>query len=452
MKNVRWISFVAARYISFGRRNSPSPVLSVLGIATGVLALTVIISVMNGFQLGFIENILEISSGHLRLAHVQAGTEMQASEAAAQIPAVFSALPFRELNVLLRGRFPNPRGALIRGLPPDALERDPGFAAKLVMEDGSFDLSQPGNIVLGAELARYLSVRAGMEINLLSISSALRDESQTGGVYTVSGIFRSGFFEYDLNWGFINIQAAATLAANDRTTDDENAAPAMVMIKLNNRWHDQRAMAEIRNALSRAGFSFAEEGNAQGGISILSWREYNRAFFSALRTKKLMMFILLALIFIVVGLNIFQAQRRAVLERREEIGLLRALGASDTAVRLVFLWDGFIIGLSGGLVGMTLGLLIALNIQPFFSLLESLVNLVINTVNSILAFLGMYSNAEEFAVFSPQIFYIQEIPARVIPIEAALIFLFGFLSAVLAAWFASGKVSNTKPAEVLRYE
>ena len=200
-------------------------------------------------------------------------------------------------------------------------------------------------------------------------------------------------------------------------------------------------MEEIKKALS--GISGANE------FSLSSWRDYNRAFFGALRTEKLMMFILVGLIFIVVGLNIFQAQRRIVLERREEIGLLRALGASDTAVRLVFVWDGFIIGLAGSCLGLVPGLLIAFHIPAFFSFLESAVNLFISLINTLS---GWSAGTGEFAVFSPQIFYIKEIPSRVIPHEAALIFLFGFFSALLAAWFASGKVSGAKPAEVLRYE
>jgi len=414
-------------------------VFSVLGIATGVLALIIIISVMNGFQMGFIENILEISSGHLRLERLPPESEMELSDELARLPAVLSVLPFRELNVLLRGRFPNPRGALIRGVPPDALERDPGLAGRLEIIDGSFDLSRPENIVLGSELARHLSVRAGDQISLLSISSVLGAGEDASVSYHVSGIFRSGFFEYDLSWGFINIQTAAELAGE--------AALPVLGIKLRNRWHDQRGMDEIRRALALSGL--AEES---GGFSLMSWREYNRAFFGALRTEKLMMFILLALIFVVVGLNIFQAQRRTVLERREEIGLLRAMGASNTAVRLIFVWDGFVIGLMGGGLGLAFGLLVALNIQKFFALLEGAVNAFISLLNLVSAQLGMYMGAGEFAVFSPQVFYIQEIPSRVIPHEAALIFLFGFLSAVLAAWFASGKVANTKPAEVLRYE
>ena len=451
MKGRRWIGFVAARYVSWGRRNSPSPVFSVLGIATGVLALTVIIAVMNGFQLGFIESILEISSCHLRLEGLPPDRETEIAAKISALPELVSALPFRELNVLLRGRQPNPRGALIRGVPGDALKLDPGLAARLEMESGFFDLDYPRNIVIGAEMARHLSVRVGDDVSLLSISGGIGDMTDGGSqIYTVTGIFRSGFYEYDLGWGFVNIETAAELGFQPypaETSETAGQTPPVLGIKLKNRWQDRQAMNEIWKILSLSGIA---EGTT--GVSLSSWRDYNRAFFGALRTEKLMMFFLVGLIFIVVGLNIFQAQRRTVLERREEIGLLRALGASDTAVRLVFFWDGLIIGLAGAGLGLVLGLLIASNIPAFFSFLESVVNFFISVINAFFGWRGIGPDAGEFAVFSPRIFYIKEIPSRIIPHEVMLIFLFGFFSAPLAAWFASGKVSGIRPAEVLRYE
>ena len=392
MKRRQWIAFVAARYVSRSRGNSPSTVLSVLGIATGVLALTIIIAVMNGFQLGFIESILEISSYHLRVVSPSPDAEPELTGRLVSANGVLSVLPFREINVLLR-RKASTRGALVRGVPPDALERDPGLAKQIEMEDGFFDLENPRNIIIGTELARHLSVWAGDEISLLSITGGIGNEGDDPN-YRISGIFRSGFYEYDLGWAYINIDTAAELASVTGSSDIL-AAPIMG-IKLKNRWQDRRAMDEIRKTLA---FSGMEEG-----VSIESWRDYNRAFFSALRTEKLMMFILVGLIFIVVGLNIFQAQRRTVLERREEIGLLRALGASDIEARLVFVWDGFIIGFAGAGAGLVLGLLIAFHIPAFFSFLEAAVNILIDAVNLVSERLGGDAGAGEFAVFSPRIF------------------------------------------------
>ncbi|GHT82597.1 hypothetical protein FACS1894137_01800 [Spirochaetia bacterium] len=441
-----WIGFVAIRYFR-GRkhRNSPAPVLAILGIATGVLALTVILAVMNGFQLGFIESILEISSYHVRIESFPEGERGEAlREKLEALPGIKSAVPFREIQGIVRGRQRGHHGAMARGLPPDALERDRGMAKKLVFERGAFNLKEKSSILLGAELARRLDADIGDWISLASVSASMEellsgeDEGQSGkdnSRFRVTGIFRSGFYEYDLGWAFINIDRAAELSGGSQAGED-----LFLGIKLKNRWQDRTGIEQIRNAI--------------GAVpSVFSWRDYNRAFFGALRTEKLFMFVLVGLIFIVVGLNIFQAQRRAVLERREEIGLLRAVGAADMAVRMIFVWDGCIIGIAGAGMGMLLGILIACNIAAFFSILEGAVNALIHILNIIASpFLGAEAAGEGFAIFSPTVFYIKEIPSRLIPHEVLLIFLFGFLSALLAAWFASGRVSRTRPAEVLRYE
>jgi lipoprotein-releasing system permease protein len=416
-----------------------------LGIVVGVLALTVIIAVMNGFQLGFIESILEISSYHLRIDSFPAGPEGLALRKKVEtLPAVVSAVPFHEIQGITRDRRSGQTAAVVRGLPPDALERDLGMAEKLVFEEGSFDLRDEDSVLLGAELARRLGLELGDEFTLISVSGDIFSVVAAGNTgeggensrFIVTGIFRTGFYEYDLSWGFINLEKAGLLAGGTER-------PALG-IKLKSRWQVEAALEQVRALLAAEGF---------GTLDVHSWREYNRAFFGALRTEKLFMFILVGLIFIIVGLNIFQAQRRSVLERREEIGLLRAVGASDLAVRFVFVWDGAIIGFAGAGIGMALGLLISLNISVFFTILEGTVNAVIHALNFITAALfGAEAADEGFSVFSTAVFYIKEIPSRIIPHEALLIFMFGFCSALLAAWFASGRVSRIKPAEVLRYE
>jgi lipoprotein-releasing system permease protein len=254
-------------------------------------------------------------------------------------------------------------------------------------------------------------------------SNATNDASES--LFTVKGIFRSGFYEYDLGWGFINFDRAGELEGETYTLG----------IKLNDRFQDKKFAAALAGAVD--GFT-----GSQNSTVVTTWRDFNRAFFGALRTEKLFMFVLVGLIFIVVGLNIYQAQRRIVLERREEIGLLRAVGAGEKAVRLVFVWDGLIIGLLGAGSGTVLGFLTSFNIAAVFSALESVVNAV----------LYLLYRSGGFAVFSPAVFYIKELKARIIPHEIVLIFLFGLFSALGAAWFASGRVTRIKPAEVLRYE
>jgi len=430
-----WIWFIAVRSVFRRQKKSPSPVLSVLGIAVGVFALIVIIAVMNGFQLGFIESILEISSYHLRVGPLPAGKAEETGAVLLAVPGVQAAVPFREFQALVRGRRTGQQAALVRGLPADAPARDTAMAARLEFEEGSFDLGNERNVLLGAELARRLGVKTGNEISLYSIPALFEASGDYTGLrtFTVTGMFRTGFYEYDTGWAFVNIESAAAFS---------DTGPVMG-VKLKNRFHDQKMLELARKSLEgRDGFEEAE---------FTSWRDYNRSFFGALRTEKLFMFILVGLIFIVVGLNIYQAQRRSVLEHREEIGLLRAVGGGERAVRMIFVYDGAIIGFTGASTGLILGLIVASHIPLFFTVIEYIVNFLIHIVNTISGFFNA-GGVEGFSFFSPAVFYIKEIPSRIIPREAVLIFMFGFFSALLAAWFASRKTSRILVAEVLRYE
>jgi lipoprotein-releasing system permease protein len=437
--NLRWIWFIAARYIFRRQRKSPSPVLSILGIATGVFALIVIITVMNGFQLGFIESILEVSSYHLRAGPLSHAVAENASTELTALAGVSAAVPFREFQALFRGRRGGQQSAIVRGVPADAHARDAAMSSRLVFEEGDFDLSEAHNVLLGAELARRLGVRTGNEVNLYSIPSIFsavddeENEDQNLRTFMVTGIFRTGYYEYDTSWAFVNIESAASFSGDD----------TVLGIKIKNRFNDYKMREFLQDKLDGvAGFK---------DVQLSSWRDYNRAFFGALRTEKLFMFILVGLIFIVVGLNIYQAQRRAVLEHREDIGLLRAIGGGERAVRLIFVCDGAIIGLCGAVSGLVLGILVSSNISLFFTIIEYIVNFFINIVN-VIANIFNVEGVDGFSIFSPAVFYIKEIPARLIPQEAALIFMFGFISALAAAWFASRKISRILVAEVLRYE
>ncbi|MCL2800915.1 MAG: ABC transporter permease [Treponema sp.] len=425
-----WAFFVASRYIFKGR--SSSPVLAVLGIAVGVLALIVIIAVMNGFQLGFIESILEVSSYHIRVESLSDHNANEIIDAINEIPGVKAVVPYKEFQALARGRRSGQQAVIIRGLYENTLEVDELLNSKLEFVEGNFDISNTSNALLGAELARRLNLGVGDNVTLFSLTGILSAEDEAGVEnFVITGIFRTGYYEYDCTWGFLNIEKIPFL---------DNESELVLGVKIQNRFHDRILMEQTKKKLS--GYE---------GLKISSWRDYNRSFFGALRTEKLFMFILVGLIFIVVGLNIYQAQRRSVLHRREEIGLLRAVGASKGAVQFVFIFDGGVIGFTGAFFGLVIGLLIEANIQAFFSKIEDIVNVVIKIINKLADYLGAGIQGN-FYLFSPAIFYIKEIPSRILVQEVIIIFMFGFLSALFAAWFASGKIAKIRPAEVLRYE
>ncbi|MDR2842277.1 MAG: ABC transporter permease [Spirochaetaceae bacterium] len=447
-----WIMFVASRYIKKGKRSSTSTVLSILGIAVGVLALTVIIAVMNGFQLGFIESILEVSSYHIRIDNYPYQQE-ELYNKVRSLPDVKTAVPFKEIKGIIRVKeqfkLSRQEAVVVRGIPSDANILDEGMSDKLDFTpvkyyQGMFDLTEKKSMLLGLELADKLGVRIGSKVDFWTISSNVPldeeflnsdDDSSDNSEFTVTGIFRTGYMEYDLSWAFINM--------DDTFSVDGGNTDCVLGIKLLNRWKLDGTVSEINSILdSTLGSDYVKENN----IVVTTWRDYNKTFFGALRTEKLLMFVLVGLIFIIVALNIYQAQCKAVLERAEEIGLLRSVGATVLGVRCVFMFDGIIFGALGSSFGVTLALLIITHLKKFFALIEYIVNFFIRLFPE----LGNNVN-ETYSVFSPSVFYIKEIPSRIIPGEVVMIFLFGFFSAVLAAWFASKKLASIKPSQILRY-
>lgn len=434
-KNGSWVLYVAGRFgtADYRGRSALTSLLSVLGIAFGVTALIVILSVMNGFQLGYIESILEVSSSHVRLSGSADDIEKIRS-----LPGVRSITVFSESQTLIQGKYERQEGALLRAVPQDILTTDRGFAAHVTMAAGDFDIAGKGTVVLGYELARALSVKPGDTVSVIAVSGdASTDLFPENAELTVSGLFKTGYYAIDSTFAYISDRTAAVLAkvpseGDPVTTDGDRTV--LAACKLDNPDRDERFLSTLADKFPR--------------VKAESWRTYNRAFFGALRVEKNMLFLLVILIFVVVTVNIYNGMRRAVYERREEISVLTALGGSPRMVRSIFLMNGLGIGLSGGLIGLLAGLLISVRINSVFTLAEKTVNGVNGFVSSLLSLPA----GQEFTIFSPEYFYLDKVPVRMLFPEVLFVFLFGVISAAAASWMASRSITRLKPAEVLRYE
>lgn len=434
-----FVPHVAARYLRATRASGriASSALSILGVAAGVMTLIAVTGVMNGFQLGFIEDIVEVSSYHLQVQGPAALPERGLAALRSTV-GIRSVVAFTEGQAVVESEVADPRGCVVRGVGPEAWSLDRGFADHLKLVEGTFGLEGPLQIAIGVELSQTLGVGAGGTLRMLSLSVdgqgaiAPRWES-----LHVAGVFRTGYYDYDLAMAFVSLQTAGWLFS-------AGAEPHVVYgVKIASRFADREAAERLRLALRAEGIG--EE------FQVSSWRDFNRGFFGALLLEKTLMLTLPGLIFVVVAFGIFHSLKRAVYERREEIGLLSALGARRDAIRAVFVLEGALIGLAGSAPGLVAGLVVSANVNGVFRLVERVVNGALGALD-LLASPFVPSATGPFSIFSPAFFYLSEVPSRVLLPEALGITAAGVLSAVLAALFASSRITGIAPAEVLRYE
>ena len=429
----RWIVFVSRRWFS-GRMDgggSPFSWLAVSGIAIGVAALVVVLGVMNGFQLGFIESILDVSSFHLRVDEQRGSDEGLIARIASE-PSVLSVLPFSERHCLLSTQDGRAFPLSLRVMPDDARQRDPSMMSALGMMDAGA-WKPGGGMILGAELARYLGIEPGSVVDILVVSAGgdVGVEAQTIKM-RVDGLFRSGYYAFDFGMAVLPISSSAA-ASFLHTGRPQHFTYG---VKLRERFSDVAVSEQLRIDLGL------------GADRVESWRDYNRAFFGALRTEKTVMMLLIGLIFLVVGVNIFHSMRRAVVEKTEDIAVLKAMGGSPEELKRVFIINGLAVGAGGALLGLAAGLLVAINVNEVFAIAEAFVNALSDIASRIQGGLG----AQDFHVFSPRYFYLSEVPVRILFPETFFVTAAAIASAAIAAATAADRMSGLVPAEILRYE
>ena len=436
---------LASRYFRTRRRDAgnASTILSVAGIAVGVMTLTVVLAVMNGFQLGFIDSIVEISSYHLQARRqIPADTTLPAPALDASVVAalrgirgVTAVVPFAQRQALVDREYQRARACSVRAVPPELPALDPAQARMLALEEGSFDLGDPHDVIIGSELSLALGARVGDSLSLSSYAPGDNGRPvPRRDAFRVTGIFHSGNYDFDTGMVFISLAAADALYGGGELL------PRTWGIKLSDRFADA---AVLRSAMALlAGTGFVAE----------SWRTYNRSFFDALFVEKLMMMVLVGLIFLVVGFNVYHSLRRSVHERMEEIAVLKALGVPPRRIQATFVLEGFFIGAGGAALGLLAGLLLSVNVNEVFTLVESLVNGTLGIGRILQAALSSQGPPPRFAIFSSTSFYLSQVPSHVYLREAFMVAFFAVAACAVAALAASRAVSRFRPAEVLRYE
>ena len=435
LRNFPYEMQIAARYTSARRQANRNSfisfisLISVAGIALGVAALIVVLSVMNGFQKEVANRMLSMIA-HIEVADQRGGMAdwKQVLQLARANPAVRGGAPFVALQgMLVHEDLMAPAG--IQGVLPEAEGGVSSVATK--MQEGSFNALQAGafNIILGYELANKLGVKPGDKLTLLvapqqrAAGSAAGNARASGGeqlgesglsprrrLLTVSGLFNVGHNDYD--------SAAAVMHMADAQEIEGISAPTGLRLSLVD-LHQAPRVAQELGASMPAQYLFRD------------WSRQNEIWFAAVQSQKRMMFLILTLIIAVAAFNLVSTLVMKVNDKQADIAILRTLGSSPLSVMKIFMVQGALVGVMGTACGVAMGVLVALNVDHIMPVVEYLLG---------------------GKLLSKDIYFLSSVPSDLQWADVATIAAVSVALSFVATLYPSYAASRVNPAQSLRYE
>jgi len=418
--------FIGLRYLKAKRKSTFISIItfiSTAGVALGVMALIIVLAVMTGFEEDLKEKILGTnahvvvlkSSGAMEdypaimerlnaMKGVEAVTPFVYSQVMLSTGANVSGVVLRGIDVTTDPRVTNLHRSLVEGTLQD-LERSPLLLA-------SQEVPRPG-IIIGKELARSLNIYTGDTINVIS---PLGNITPLGMVpkmkqFRVVGLFNTGMFEYDSTIAYVGLAEAQEFLSLGH-------AATGIQLRVKDVYRTGELVRQINREL---GFPFYAR----------DWMQMNKNILFALKTEKMVMFIILTLIVLVAAFGIASTLFMVVLEKTKDIAILKSMGATGRSIMKIFVLEGLIIGIAGTAIGVIGGLLVAHNLQPIVAAVQKVTG---------------------FELFSKDVYYLDHFPSQVVLSDVVLISVTAVLISLVATLYPSWQASKLPPAEALRYE
>jgi lipoprotein-releasing system permease protein len=406
--------FVGLRYLRSRRRRgvvSFMSLASLLGIALGVAALIIILSVMNGLETETRTRLLSVSA-HATIASRTGLPDWRAwQERLGQVPGVAGVAPYVMIEGMLAAGA-NLRPALVRGIDPEQEARVSEISDYLVI--GSTAELAPGShkIILGRVLALHLGVGPGDSVMLL-VPTLNREGRMMPryAAFSVAGIFEAGIQDNDANLAFIDLRDASELKGL------HGAA--------------QGVAVRLEDPLAIESFRAASAPVLDSGMDYSDWAVDHRNLFTAIHIEKMMMRIILMFIVAVAAFNIVASLMMVVIDKRKDIAILRTYGLEPRRVARIFLVQGATIGFVGTVLGIALGVVCALNIDVIVPWLEATFH---------------------FKIMPGDVYYVTRLPSEVHWFDVVTIPAAAFFVALLATLYPARRAASVAPAIALRYD
>ena len=414
--------FIGMRYTRAKRKNhfiSFISLTSMIGIALGVAALIIVLSVMNGFQKDLRTRILGVAS-HLEItgSNNTLANWPQIAEYSLKREHVLASAPYINAQAMLSyGQ--GVQGAIVRGVLPAAEDKVADLGKS--MRVGSLNDLRAGEfgIILGTDLAYNLGAQMGDKVVVM----APQGQFTPAGVvprlkqFTVIGLFSSGMQEYDAGLALIHMDDAAKLYRMGNNVSG-------VRLKLDDLFIAPSVAMTIAKQLN-------SPPNSSGAYYVTDWTQQHANFFKAVQMEKRVMFIILTLIVAVAAFNIVSTLVMAVTDKRADIAIMRTFGASPGSIMIIFVVQGALIGVIGTMIGAVFGVIVALNIDVIIPFIEGLFHI---------------------QFLAKDVYQISEVPSDLIWSDVITIVIVSIILSLLATLYPSWRASKINPAEALRYE
>jgi lipoprotein-releasing system permease protein len=383
-------------------------IFSFLGITLGVSILIIVMSVMNGFRIDLTDRILGFNP-HITIkpysSEIKNKFKVELKKKYKEFTIIDSLSG--EAVIMLRD---GTKGVLTKGINKNSLPKDYFLKNKLI--EGNFEELEKNSIIIGKELALDLDAKIDDKINILSSSMI---DTPLGSIpkqelFIIKGIFHSGFYEFDRNVVFIDLDKA--------------------IIFFNKSEKDLNLEIYIKEALN-ADLYKNEIQKMDENNYVYSWSDLNKSFFQALKVERNVMFIILTLIIIVAAFNIISGLTILIKNKTKEIAILKTLGLSNRSITKSFFLTGFTIGVTATVVGTLIGI--------FFSIY----------IENIRYFISIIFN---FEIFPQDIYFLDEMPSDISPLSVCIIFIFSISISALASFLPAQIVSRMNIVKALKYE
>ncbi len=422
------ILYLSSKYLKFKASDRGLSVISVIALLTIVIscaAAIVILSAANGIHDNFMQKLMA-RDFHAEIIGPGRGIPNYENiiKNLLKIKGVTEVFPYFEKQVLFKGDY-SPWGAMVEGMPVDIYTKDTDFSKQFKLNEGDYSFRRSKSVGIGYNLAINLGVGIGDTVGMMVYGD---DFIPVEYRFRIASVFTAGQKDFDSSLAFISFDDAREIFNAGNYVNG-------IRLKVADPYNIEKYMPQLRKTAP---------------YYVYSWKDLHHNDLAALQDEKMLINIILFFFFFVVAFNILSTMIAMVIDKKEEIGILKAMGLKPSGTLQVFLFDGFLLGVGGSLVGIIAGLLVTVTLNDILKLIEIVINFITSSGYSLARLIKPVEPPVEFQFFNSNVYYIDKFPIKILFGDIIFVMLLSVTLSTIAVIMPAMNASRFRPVEVLR--